>query len=89
MTYHSGIRHGFVAGSRPATPGSTPDHSMQSINWTAILLAIMVFLLLWRSGPGIHALLERSRQAEQRDWAGFLIPIALVVLFILFLMKSV
>jgi hypothetical protein len=62
---------------------------MLSFNWTAILLAIMVLLLLWRSGPGIRALLERSRQAGQRDWAGFLLPIALVVLFILFLIKSV
>jgi hypothetical protein len=62
---------------------------MHSINWTAILLAIMVLVMLVRSGPGIRALLERSRQAEIRDWTGFLVPIALVVLFVLLLIHSV
>jgi succinate dehydrogenase hydrophobic anchor subunit len=74
--------------NRPA-PGSILNNCMHSINWTAILLAIMVLVMLVRSGPGIRALLERSRQAEQRDWIGFLVPIALVVLFVLFLIKSV
>lgn len=73
---------------RPA-PGSILNSLMQSFNWTAILLAIMVLLVLFRSGPGLRALLERSRQAQQRDWLGFLIPIALVVLFVLLLMKSI
>ena len=62
---------------------------MQTFNWTAILLGIMVLLILFRSGPGLRAMLERSRQAEERDWTGFLLPIALVVLFVLFLLKSV
>jgi hypothetical protein len=33
--------------------------------------------------------MEQSRQAENRDWAGLLIPIALVILFVLFLIKLV
>jgi ABC-type sugar transport system permease subunit len=62
---------------------------MHSFNWTAILLAIMVLVVLVRSGPGLRALLERSRQAQERDWSAFLIPIVLVVLFVLLLIKLV
>ncbi len=57
--------------------------------WEMLLLgAIALLVLLW-VGPGIKPLMEQSRQAENRDWAGLLIPIALVVLFVLFLIKLV
>lgn len=62
---------------------------MHSFNWTAILLAIMVLIVLVRSGPGLRALLARSRAAQERDWTAFLIPIAVVVLFVLLLIKLV
>jgi hypothetical protein len=77
------------AAMSPLQNAEYPYHPMQSFNWTAILLAIMVLIILFRSGPGVRALLERSRQAEQRDWSGFLLPIVLVVLFVLLLLKSV
>lgn len=57
--------------------------------WEMLLLgAIALLVLLW-VGPGIKPLLEQSRQAENRDWAGVLIPIALVILFVLLLIKLV
>ena len=57
--------------------------------WEMLLLgAIALLVLLW-VGPGIKPLMEQSRQAENRDWAGLLIPIALVILFVLFLIKLV
>jgi len=57
--------------------------------WEMLLLgAIALLVLLW-VGPGIKSLMEQSRQAENRDWAGLLIPIALVILFVLFLIKLV
>ena len=57
--------------------------------WEMLLLgAIALLVLLW-FGPGIKPLMEQSRQAENRDWAGLLIPIALVILFVLFLIKLV
>ena len=54
-----------------------------------LLLGVLVILVLFWFGPGIRATLERSRQAKTRDWAGFLLPIVLVILFVLFLMKMV
>lgn len=63
---------------------------MQQLSiWEMLLLGVLVLLVLFWFGPGIRATLERSRQAESRDWAGFLLPIALVVLFVLFLINLV
>jgi hypothetical protein len=63
---------------------------MQAMStWEMLLLGAMVILVLFWLGPGIKATLEKSRQAEQRDWRGFLLPIALVILFVLFLMSSI
>ncbi len=57
--------------------------------WEMLLLGALVILVLFWFGPGIKATLEKSRQAGTRDWAGFLLPIALVILFVLLLMKLV
>jgi len=57
--------------------------------WEMLLLGVMVVLVLFWVGPGIRATLEKSRQAESRDWRGFLLPIAVVILFVLFLISSV
>ena len=63
---------------------------MQQLStWEMLLLGGLVLLVLFWFGPGIRATLEKSRQAESRDWAGFLVPIVLVVLFVLFLIKLV
>lgn len=63
---------------------------MQQLStWEMLLLGALVLLVLFWFGPGIKATLEKSRQAESRDWAGFLLPIALVILFVLFLIKLV
>ncbi|HUT39903.1 MAG TPA: hypothetical protein VM011_01050 [Gammaproteobacteria bacterium] len=61
----------------------------QPSTWEMLLLGVLVLLVLFWFGPGIKATLEKSRQAESRDWVGFLLPIALVVLFVLFLIKLV
>lgn len=53
--------------------------------WEQILLgagALLVAVVFW---PGIKATLERSRQAPQRDWAGALLPMVLVILFVILL----
>lgn len=57
--------------------------------WEMVLLGVMVVLVLFWLGPGIPAMLEKSRQAEERDWGGLLIPLALVVIFVLFLISMV
>ncbi len=57
--------------------------------WEMLLLGAVALLVLLWVAPGIKPLMEQSRQAENRDWAGLLLPIALVVLFVLFLIMLV
>lgn len=52
--------------------------------WEKIAVGILVLLLLFALRPGLKATLERSRRAE-KDWAGLLLPVGAVVLFVLFL----
>lgn len=56
--------------------------------WENVLLGVMVLGLIFWMGPGIKATLERSKEAP-KDWAGALLPIAGVVLFVIFLMMIV
>ena len=53
-----------------------------------MLGAVALGVLFW-VGPGVKGMLEQSRKAENKDWAGFLWPIALVILFVFFLIKMV
>lgn len=53
--------------------------------WEQVLLgigAVIILLLFW---PGAKAALERSRQAENPDWKGALVPIGAVILFVILL----
>ncbi len=56
--------------------------------WENILLGAMVLLAIFWMKPGIKTSIEQSKTAKS-DWPGFFIPIALVVLFILFLIAMV
>jgi hypothetical protein len=63
---------------------------MQTMStWEMVALGAIALLVLFWSGPGIKAMLEQSRQAKERDWAGLLIPLLLVVAFVLLLIKLV
>lgn len=54
--------------------------------WEAILLGLMVlFVILWFR-PGMRMAFQHAEQTEEKDWKGFLLPIAVVVLFVLFLL---
>ena len=57
--------------------------------WEAILLGIIAILVIFWFRPGIKATLEQSREAKDKDWMGVLIPLALVVLFVIFLIAIV
>ncbi|MBT8116362.1 MAG: hypothetical protein KJO66_00900 [Gammaproteobacteria bacterium] len=57
--------------------------------WEMLLLGALVVLVLFWLGPGVKTMLEQSRDAENKDWAGVLIPIAVVVLFVILLIKMV
>jgi hypothetical protein len=62
---------------------------MESAAWWEILLGgvVALLLILWFR-PGIKAAIERSRTAK-KDWPAALIPLALVVLFVFFLVQWV
>ena len=53
--------------------------------WEQIILGMGAVLLLFLFWPGARAAMERSRQAENPDWKGALIPIGAVVVFIILL----
>jgi len=48
------------------------------------MVAVIVTFLFW---PGIKKAIEQSKNVENPDWAGALIPIGVVVLFIIFLIS--
>ena len=63
---------------------------MQSMaTWEMVLVGVLVVLVLLWVRPGIKNVFEQSRQAENKDWAGVLIPIGFVVLFVLLLIMMV
>lgn len=54
--------------------------------WEAILLSSVAILLILWFRPAIRAAFQHAEQVEKKDWKGFLLPIAFVVLFVLFLL---
>lgn len=56
--------------------------------WESILLGAFAILLLFWMKPGIKVALEKSKTA-QSDWPSVLIPIALVIVFVFFLIAMV
>ncbi len=53
--------------------------------WEQVFLAVLAIALVFLFRPGIKKALAESKQAENKDWAAALWPIALVVLFVVFL----
>jgi hypothetical protein len=43
---------------------------------------VVIFFIFW---PGAKAAMERSKEVENPDWLGALIPIGIVVLFVIVL----
>ena len=55
--------------------------------WEQALIGIAIFAVLFFLGPGAKKAMEESRQAENPDWKGALIPIGMVVLFVILLIS--
>ena len=51
----------------------------------AIGAVVVVVLLLFR--PGLKQALKQSQEATNKDWAGLLLPIGLVILFVILLIS--
>lgn len=56
--------------------------------WENVLLGAMAIAVVFWMKPGITAALERSKTA-QTDWPAVLIPLAAIVIFIIFLIAMV
>ena len=55
--------------------------------WEQILLGMVGVIGTFLFWPGIKKGIEQSKNVENPDWAGALIPIGVVVLFIIFLIS--
>jgi len=53
--------------------------------WEMILMGMGAAALLFFFWPGAKRALEQSRQAENPDWKGALLPVAAVVIFVILL----
>lgn len=53
--------------------------------WEQILLGGAALILLFLFWPGVKVAMEKSRQAENKDWMGVLVPVGLVVVFVILL----
>ena len=50
--------------------------------WEQVLLGVGALIILFFFWPGVKATMERSREAEERDWKAVLLPLGLVILFV-------
>lgn len=57
--------------------------------WQMLIAGVIVLLVLLWMRPGLRAAFEQSRQAKDRDWAGVLLPLGIVVLFVILLISIV
>lgn len=57
----------------------------QMQTWEAVLVGIIAVLLIFVFRPGIKQALQQSREAEEKDWKGALVPIGFVLLFVILL----
>lgn len=57
--------------------------------WEKILLGLFAVALLVWVVPGLKNSFQQSDAEQEKDWKGALIPLALVILFVLFLISMV
>ena len=53
--------------------------------WEQVLLGIAAFVIVFLFWPGAKKAMEQSKQAENPDWNGVLLPIGVVIFFIFML----
>ena len=53
--------------------------------WEQVLLGIAAFVIVFLFCPGAKKAMEQSKQAENPDWNGVLLPIGIVIFFIFML----
>ncbi len=53
--------------------------------WEQILLGVAALIMVFLFWPGARTAMQKSREAENPDWRGALIPLGAVVLFLILL----
>ena len=53
--------------------------------WEQIMLGIVAFAIFFFFWPGAKKAIEQSKQAENPDWMGALVPIGVVIVFVVLL----
>lgn len=53
--------------------------------WEQILLGMAAVVLVFLFWPGVKATMQKSKEAENPDWQGALIPVGIVILFVILL----
>lgn len=51
--------------------------------WESVLIGVLVLLVLLWFRPGFKQAMRQSREAENKDWRGVLLPIGAVILFVI------
>ena len=57
--------------------------------WELIAIGAVVLLVIFWFRPGLKEAFKQSKEAENKDWIGVLVPIGLVVLFVILLISLV
>ncbi len=57
--------------------------------WEKLLLGAFAVLLIFVFRPGLKQAFKQSQEAADKDWAGFLIPLAVIILFVVLLISLV
>lgn len=57
--------------------------------WQVLLFGAAALLIIFIFKPGIKTAFQQSKEAENKDWMGLLLPIGVVVLFVLLLISLV
>ena len=57
--------------------------------WQQLLACLMMVAIVFLFWPGIKQSMRESKEAENPDWKGALLPIGAVVLFVIFLIAMV
>ena len=53
--------------------------------WEQILMGMAALVLAFLFWPGVKVAMQKSKEAENPDWRGALIPVGIVILFVILL----
>ena len=55
--------------------------------WEMIAIGAVILVVLLLIRPGLKQAFKQSKEATNKDWAGLILPIGLVILFVILLIS--